>query len=84
MVDALFVSHLDADHVSGMDRLLGSVAVDTVYIPYLDPVAHVLDILEAAGEGAVSASLIEARIDPSSWFGRRGVRTHCQGQPVAV
>ena len=74
VVDALFVSHLDADHVSGMDRLLGSVAVDTVYISYLEPVAHVLDILEAAGEGAVSASLIEARIDPSSWFGRRGVQ----------
>ena len=72
-IDALFVSHLDADHVSGFDRLLGSVAVDTVYIPYLEPVAHVLDILEAAGEGAVSASLIEARIDPSSWFGSRGV-----------
>jgi len=72
-VDALFVSHLDADHVSGVDRLLGSVAVDTVYIPYLEPVAQVLDILEAAGEGAVSASFIEARVDPSSWFGRRGV-----------
>ena len=27
-LDALFVSHLDADHVSGIDRLLGSVNLD--------------------------------------------------------
>ena len=72
-IDALFMSHLDADHVSGIDRLLGSVSVDTVYIPYVSAVAPVLDLLQADLEGAVSASLIEALMDPVSWFGRRGV-----------
>ena len=72
-IDALFVSHLDADHVNGLDRLLGSVTVDTVYIPYLDAAALVVDILEAEVDGAVSASLVEAHLDPQSWFGRRGV-----------
>ena len=72
-IDALFVSHLDADHVNGIDRLLASVTVDTVYIPYVDAVAPVVDILEADIDGVISASLIEARIDPRSWFGRRGV-----------
>ena len=72
-VDSLFVSHLDADHVNGIDRLLGSVSVDTVYIPYVDTVVPMLEILEADAAGALSASLIEAHMDPQSWFGRRGV-----------
>ena len=72
-VDALFVSHLHVDHVNGIDRLLGAVRVHTVYIPYVDEVVPILDLIQAEEEGALSASLIEARIDPQSWFGRRGV-----------
>ena len=72
-LDALFVSHLDTDHVNGIDRLLASVAVGTVYIPYVDVATHVFDILEAEADGALSASLLEAWLDPGSWFGRRGV-----------
>ena len=72
-IDALFVSHLDADHVNGINRLLGSVSVGTVHIPYVDSVVPILEILEADSSGAVSASLIEAHMDPRSWFGRRGV-----------
>ena len=72
-IDALFVSHLDSDHVNGIDRLLGSVSVDTVYIPYVDSVGPILEILEADAADALSASLIEAHMDPRSWFGRRGV-----------
>ena len=30
-IDFLFVSHFDADHVSGLDRLLAAATVDTVY-----------------------------------------------------
>ncbi len=74
-VNALFVSHLDADHVNGLDRLLGVVSVDTVYIPYVDQAVSILDLVEADLEGAVSASLIEAKIAPGSWFGSRGVST---------
>ena len=72
-VDALFVSHLHVDHVNGIDRLLGAVQVGTVYIPHVDPVVPVLDLIEAEAEGALSGSLIESRIDPEAWFGRRGV-----------
>lgn len=73
-IDALFVSHFDADHVSGLDRLLASVEVDTVYIPYVDQLILILDLIEAEVNGALSASLIEASIEPESWFGRRGVQ----------
>ncbi len=72
-VNALFVSHLHVDHVSGIDRLLGAIRVGTVYIPYVDPVMPILELIEAEAEGALSASLVESRIDPESWFGRRGV-----------
>ena len=74
IVDALFVSHLDADHVSGLDRLMAMVTVDTVYLPYFDEVIVILDIMEAVQNGSLSASLIEASLEPESWFGRRGVR----------
>ncbi|MDE0291182.1 MAG: hypothetical protein OXK19_01520 [Candidatus Dadabacteria bacterium] len=72
-VDALFISHLHVDHVNGIDRLLGAVKVGTVYIPYVNPVMPIIELIEAEAEGALSASLIESTIDPESWFGRRGV-----------
>ena len=55
-VDALFISHLHKDHVSDIDRLLGAVQVDTVYISYLDNLLPVLDVIEADLEGALSGS----------------------------
>ena len=89
-VDALFVSHLHVDHVNGIDRLLGAVKVGTVYIPYVDPVMPILELIEAEAEGTLSASLVESRIDPESWFGRRGVSrvvrvlaSSDEGQPTA-
>ena len=72
-LDALFVTHLDDDHVNGIDRLLGTVQVDTVYLPYVDDVVPIVELVEADLNGALSASLIEAWIEPQSWFGRRGV-----------
>lgn len=72
-LDSLFVSHLDADHVNGIDRLLCSVNAESVYIPYVDVAAEVLQIIADDLEDALTASLIEARLDPRSWFGRRGV-----------
>ena len=73
-IDTLFVSHFDADHVSGLDRLLAVVEVGTVYVPYVDQSVLVLDLIEAEINGTLSASLIEASIEPESWFGRRGVQ----------
>jgi glyoxylase-like metal-dependent hydrolase (beta-lactamase superfamily II) len=73
-IDARFVSHFDDDHVCGLDRLLAAVAVDTVYIPYLDETVAILDLINAEEDGTLSGSLIEATIEPEAWFGRRGVR----------
>ena len=73
-VDALFVSHFDSDHVSGLDEFLGAVSVETVYIPYVNDIVLLLDIMEAEMDGNISASLIEISFNPASWFGLRGVR----------
>ena len=73
-VDALFVSHLDSDHVSGLDDLLSRVIVKTVYIPYFNNAVSLLEILKADSDEALSTSLIEVHLDPASWFGRRGVQ----------
>ena len=73
-IDALFVSHFDSDHVSGLDQLLGATNVKTVYIPYVNDLVLLLDILEADIDGGVSGSLIEISFNPATWFGLRGVR----------
>lgn len=73
-VDALFVSHLDNDHVNGLDRLLSVVKVDTVYVPYVNEVVLVLELIQAELDGALSVSLIEVSMDPGNWFRSRGVQ----------
>ena len=74
-IDALFVSHLDNDHVSGLQELLRCkrVPVDTVFVPHLSTAVVVANLVAAEKKGASSSSLVEASIDPESWFGQRGV-----------
>ncbi|EFL89441.1 MBL fold metallo-hydrolase [Ahrensia sp. R2A130] len=70
-VDALFISHFDADHVDGLDRLLENIKIETVFIPYLSPVQQALVFI--GGDGTSSGSLREIAVNPATWFGRRGV-----------
>lgn len=72
-INALFISHFDNDHVAGLDLLLAGVSVDTVYIPYIDNVAPILEVIEAMEDG-ISASFLHMCLEPESWFGQRGVR----------
>ncbi len=72
-VDALFVSHLDRDHVNGIDQLLGAVKVDTVYIPYVNKELLILDLIKAELDGNLSSSLVEASLEPNKWFRNKGV-----------
>jgi hypothetical protein len=74
-LDALFVSHLDGDHVDGLDTLLATLSPKEVYLPYLDIADQVTVILEAEAAGRLTTSLVEAQLDPVEWFGRRGAET---------
>lgn len=49
-LDFLFLSHFDADHVSGVPALIGDgkLGVDTVVIPYVDDLEKVIAVAHAA------------------------------------
>lgn len=74
-IDLLFLSHLDSDHVSGVDRLLTQVAVREVVLPYLDETALILILTREADRGTLSGLFVDAVSDLAGWFGSRGVET---------
>ncbi len=80
-IDALFVSHLHDDHVNGLNRLLGSVRVNMVFIPHLRVGLAVANLVAAATDNTLSYSLIEASLAPHRWFGQRGVYRIVEVQP---
>jgi hypothetical protein len=80
-VDALFISHLDSDHVSGLDRLIAGIEIDTVYLPYVDDMLTLIELLEEDASVGLTGSLIEAALDPAGFFGRRGVRRVVRVRP---
>lgn len=65
-VDAIFLSHIDADHVNGLPRLLDthSVEAEYIFLPLLSPVQRL--IAAAQGEGKVSDFMVNIAADPSS------------------
>ena len=69
-IDALIVSHLHSDHVSGLDVLLASLTPRYVFLPYLRPVEHLLHVA-AALDGASPVALAMS-VDPAAWFIDRG------------
>lgn len=72
-LDVFFVSHLDEDHVNGLDRFLTAVTTHTVVLPYLSDA----DVFALAGEacldGAVDSDFVSFLADPVAWLGNRGV-----------
>lgn len=79
-VDALFLSHFDADHVNGVRALFEGAAgipttVKMVVAPYLSPRDVVATIGRAAEAGRAGPDLIRAVADPAGYFGDKGVET---------
>ncbi|QWV95130.1 MBL fold metallo-hydrolase [Geomonas oryzisoli] len=72
-IDLLVISHLHADHVSGLDRLLLHKSVDTVVLPYLDPFEKILLAAEQIYKSTDTASTISFTLEPEKWFRERGV-----------
>jgi hypothetical protein len=73
VVGALFVSHLDNDHVCGLDQLLAKVKVETVFLPYLTPAERLMVIARGLAGDDVSGNLVLCAGDPARWFLDRGV-----------
>lgn len=74
-IDMLFLSHLDSDHVGGVDELLAQVNVREVILPYLNECTVLAIMARDASIGALSGVFIEAANDLATWFGSRGVET---------
>lgn len=75
-VDILFLSHFDADHVSGVRQLLGKVQVETVIVPYLEREEIFGIIAEASAARARKQeieNLSQAMLNPGIWFGEQNV-----------
>jgi hypothetical protein len=82
-LDLLFVSHFDADHVSGLKRLLQSLpgGVNTVVVPYLGSVGALAVLCEASVRNRCSNDLINQVVDPVGWFESRGALRVIQIRP---
>jgi len=73
-LDVLFVSHLDLDHVNGIDALAAKVQIDAVVIPCLDELHTTIVAAEYIEKVGVNESIVELLRNPAKWFGERGVK----------
>lgn len=74
LADILFLSHLDADHVNGLDVLLGWLNCEIVVLPYLGSYERLLVAIGSVEDGRSSANYLHFLGDPVGWLGARGVR----------
>jgi hypothetical protein len=72
-VDCLFVSHLDSDHVNGIDRLLATSRVKEVVLPYLNDLDRLIAVAHNATQGGLTGEFLTFLGDIPGWFGERGV-----------
>jgi hypothetical protein len=72
--DVLFVSHIHADHVAGIDKLLLGAPASTIVAPYLAPEDLAALALNDLERGALSLLTVEYVEDPIGWWMRRGAR----------
>jgi hypothetical protein len=81
-MNVLFLSHLDGDHVVGVDQLLTTASnVDEVVLPYLADDDWALHLASSTSAGTLSGNFLDLAADPAGWFGARGVRriTYVEG-----
>jgi Metallo-beta-lactamase superfamily len=72
-VDVLFLSHLDSDHVSGIDRLLMATSVKEVVLPYLNDLDRLIAAAHDDTIGALTGGYLTFLNDIEIWFRDRGV-----------
>ena len=72
-IDMLFLSHLDSDHIVGIDVLLTQCNVREVVIPYFETEVLFALVAQGVANGSLSTSFAQLAGDPFGWFFDRGV-----------
>ena len=82
-IDLLFISHLDSDHINGLDALLSRVSVSEVVLPYLKEIDLALTICRDNQNGRLTALFESFAADPAAWFIERDVQmvSFIRGRP---
>ena len=73
-VDGLFLSHLDSDHVNGVEHLLSSMPVREVVLPYLDTIDRLVAAAHDIASGTSTNAFLAFLSNPAGWLGDRGVQ----------
>lgn len=74
VLDILFISHLDADHINGIDLLLDKMDVKTVVLPCLDALQATAIVCEALNGTGLTGDFRSFLLNPAIWFSQRGVQ----------
>lgn len=69
----LFLSHLDSDHVNGIDSLLAKVRVEEVVLPYLREIDRIVAVAHDAAMGTLTGGFLTFLDDIEGWLRERGV-----------
>lgn len=72
-IDALYISHFDDDHVSGLEYLLFGRKVRHAFVPALDLNAKLHLLTLAFANGVITPGLQQFIWDTSAWLIERGV-----------
>jgi hypothetical protein len=72
-VNCLFLSHLDSDHINGIDRLLSRTPVHEVVLPYLNDLDRLIAAAHDVATGTSTGTFLAFLSNTSRWFGERGV-----------
>lgn len=72
-IDYLFLSHLDSDHVNGIDGLLIKTHVREVILPYLSKLDQLVAISHELSKGNLSSEFLSFLNNIEEWFASRGV-----------
>lgn len=94
-VDVLFISHLDDDHVNGIDRLLSlnmycGKPIRTVVLPYFSIDISLGIMAKSGSQKSLSSSFIQMNEDMEQWFASRGVEniiyvdSNGEGNPIPL
>jgi hypothetical protein len=72
--DLLFISHLDSDHVNGVEALAKALDIRAIVMPYLSRLDVLVLVSAALNAGTLTESHADALTDTAAWLRRHGIR----------